>query len=198
MMNKSNPNWIGIPLEVIHSFEEAQQRHRNWLEKAACLPGAEVCLWAFRTPNDTELFVLYSQDASLIRQRTRPSKESHELLADPSLGWLRQLSFELRRWQSGYALVHKKSRSLRQASADTEYDPEEWDLVAGAWDHDHCTLCWAYICSHADHGFPEAYFSLEGHGSWVCPSCFQQRIAGWSALPISSAVNSRSVSDANG
>lgn len=76
---------------------------------------------------------------------------------------------------------------LKQASADTPYDPEEWDLVPGAWDHDHCSLCWAHVCSHPDHGFAEAYFSLttpDGCGSWVCPPCFQQRIAGWQGIPI--------------
>ena len=51
-----------------------------------------------------------------------------------------------------------------------EFDPSEWTVVEGRWDHEHCRLCFATICEEPGEGcFPEG-FVAEG-GSWICPEC---------------------------
>jgi len=186
-MIEAEHNWFGLPLELLHSRVEAEQRYQYWQERAKQLTAAEVRVSAWRAPDGSEVFVLSTRNRELTRMRTDWDRAANELLDDPKLGRFRHMEFALRPWRNQFALVRKDRRLLKQAQTDAEYDPEEWDLVPEGWDHDHCGLCWAHICSHADHGFTEAYFALlgaEGYGAWICPPCYEQRIAGWSRIPI--------------
>lgn len=177
-------DWIGLSLELVHSYADAERRYQHWLEFAALLPGAEVRVAAWRAPDGTAAYVLSTNHRELTRLRTDWDRPTHELLDDPSLARLRRFRYELRPWRKQYALVSKDKMRFQQSNPEAEYDPSEWDLVPDAWDHDHCSLCWAHICDHPEHGCAEAYVSAEPYGVWVCPPCFQQKLEGWSSLPL--------------
>jgi hypothetical protein len=182
-MSETDAPWIGAALEVTHSRAEAERCAHHWRELGRGYPGAEVRVWGFRAPDGSEVYLLSTRHPGLARQRTRNPATDHELLWEPKLGWLRRLPFERRAWANLDALVHRRTGKQRRP-VDLEYDPGEWELIPGAWDHDHCELCHDPICSHAGHGHPSAYFHPLGVGVWVCPPCYEQRLAGWSALPL--------------
>jgi len=53
-----------------------------------------------------------------------------------------------------------------------EIPPSDAEVVNGAWDHEHCGLCWQKISAE---GNPGAGYT-DGMG-WLCTACFDQYIA---------------------
>ena len=45
------------------------------------------------------------------------------------------------------------------------------EVIPGAWDHEHCAICWATISTHEQ---AEGYY--DGKNDWLCVPCFQQYV----------------------
>jgi hypothetical protein len=50
---------------------------------------------------------------------------------------------------------------------DLDQLPENTTVVKGAWNHEHCVICWQCICETCG---PEAWVSKDG--VWVCKKCY--------------------------
>jgi hypothetical protein len=83
------------------------------------------------------------------------------------------MHLELRIWMKQPALVNKSKMEYRWYDGQ-EYDPQLFDLVEDAWDHDHCEFCNSTI-KDCDCGecVKEAY---ENDGKWMCQGCFEHLI----------------------
>jgi hypothetical protein len=89
---------------------------------------------------------------------------------DRTAGWITERAFQRCAWRSRPALRSRNGTSLRPYDGGA-FDAEEWEVVPGAWDHDHCLICCDTICEHAEHGCAEAY--VNARGQWLCPPCFE-------------------------
>jgi hypothetical protein len=74
--------------------------------------------------------------------------------------------------QSGYWIQGEGSRLLGQL-APGEGVPEGAILEPGAWDHEHCALCWKKIMKKGG-DFHEGY--TDGK-DWLCPECYGKYVA---------------------
>ena len=100
--------------------------------------------------------------------------ERAELVLDGTRNWQRR-SFE-----PSTGIWNPVSGVLKKATQRTE-DPKE-SLKSGAWDHEHCAICWTTI-SRAERELHEGY--VDQNGVWVCVSCFETYVAPKSlAFPI--------------
>ena len=173
-------------LQITHSGEEAERSAEEWKARAEGFPGANIRIEGWRHPERGEEFLIRTTSFELFRQREqwvpRPASRRIEELADP--GGYRSSRWRPRRWQSQPALMSKDRSGAREYVAGEQFNPEIWDLVPDAWDHEHCGVCMAHICDHPDCGFQDAYYAEdEEDGGWICPPCYQQLVEGWQPLP---------------
>lgn len=108
-------------------------------------------------------------DSGLVKLRLRGLRSQQESRAEAAQS-ITDLSFRQQRWENQPALVSKDGMSQRPYEAGEEFDPDIWDLVPDAWDHEHCSICGDHVCAHPDCGHPNSY--LNNEGEWVCPPCF--------------------------
>jgi len=85
----------------------------------------------------------------------------------------RSLKWDRKLWTNQPALVAKSGKSVCQYLGQ-EFDPNEYDLVDNAWNHDHCEFCNVTI-KDCDSGrcITEGYVN---EGTWLCPDCFEHII----------------------
>lgn len=91
--------------------------------------------------------------------------ERAELVLGPKRSWVRP-PFEpvdAVRYESGSGHVLGKA-------SDQGYPPTG-AIVKGAWDHEHCDICWATISPRTD---PIGMFSEPDH--WVCRECYAKYV----------------------
>jgi hypothetical protein len=183
-MTESEPASYHL-LEVTHFREEAERSAREWVARAEELPGAELRIDGWRHPERGEEFLIRTNSFQLFKKREqwlpRPKVFQIEDLADP--GELRSGTWTKRLWRDRPALMSKDRRSAREYTRGETFNPEIWDLVPDAWDHEHCGVCMDHICNHPDCGFQEAYYSGdEETGGWICPPCYGRLIEGWEPI----------------
>ncbi|MBI1374702.1 MAG: hypothetical protein GC159_18440 [Phycisphaera sp.] len=86
----------------------------------------------------------------------------------PAKDWYRA------KWERRPALVHPDGGAMT-LYVGQKYDPAHFNLVADAWDHDHCEVCYATISNKScDNAIQDAY--TDGR-AWICPSCYERMIA---------------------
>lgn len=79
-------------------------------------------------------------------------------------------AFVQRTFTSRPALVAKKPVNGHRMFADYDgqaHDESEFDLVEGAWDHDHCSVCWFTITD----GF--TYWEKTDRIKLLCDACYE-------------------------
>jgi hypothetical protein len=74
--------------------------------------------------------------------------------------------------QPGYSIKCQGGRLLSRLAPD-ETIPEGATLEPGAWDHEHCGLCFKKITEKGG-DFQEGY--TDGR-DWVCPECYGKYLA---------------------
>lgn len=104
------------------------------------------------------------------------------------IGEMRGLTWYKRSWHRKPALVWRNdkghvtrmSRVWPEDLAADQQASERGEYVAGAWDHEHCSVCAGHICEEIDSG---EYYSTAEAGDdslWteggICPVCFRDYI----------------------
>ena len=85
---------------------------------------------------------------------------------------LRDGDWHLEQWKNRPALVGRRDgHMLATEYVGQAFDPDEWELIADYWDHQHCAFCWAKIAERGVGDFCEGYTNGK---RWVCPDCFRK------------------------
>ncbi len=191
-MKDAGPEWGEFALDMAHTREEAARRFAEWEQRAQAIPGAEVRVTGWRDAGGGETYLLWTRSEALVRRRPGGLFPSAGLIAHWRAAHVRHLDFTLRPWRDRPALRARGDLPVYGPYVENEpYDPERWELVPNAWDHEHCLLCDVHICADGDHGYTQAYFSAgpahfdpNGDEVWICPPCFARYLHGWQRLPI--------------
>ena len=88
---------------------------------------------------------------------------------------LRASAWYFAAWERRPALIRRAGGVMRLYTGQ-EYDPGEYELVDGAWDHDHCEICQATISN--DNYKDEIREAFTDGRNWLCPKCHRQIISG--------------------
>lgn len=83
-----------------------------------------------------------------------------------------RFDWEKRRWQPRDALVRRSNHKLRSYTGEP-YDPEQFDLVKGAWTEDRCAICSWKLCESDAIDCQEGYTNGQ---DWLCTECFDKFI----------------------
>lgn len=86
----------------------------------------------------------------------------------------RTQQWEFRHYHSTPALFTRDGSFWRQYHGE-DYDPAEWEVREGGWDHEHCHFCNQCICDTDPSHLKAGYTSGE---EWLCPTCYQRIIVG--------------------
>ena len=176
-------------LEIAPSREEAERSRREWEARAEGLLEADVRFEGWRHVERGEQFLVRTSSSELFRKRGEwiPQPRVYRMadLADPAE--FRASTWSPRRWQSRPALMSKDRSGAREYIPGEQFNPEIWDLVPDAWDHEHCCGCGTHICDHPGCGFQDAYYTGDKEeGGWICPPCYQQLVEGWELIQAAS------------
>ncbi|MCE5339859.1 MAG: hypothetical protein LLF92_01850 [Planctomycetaceae bacterium] len=79
--------------------------------------------------------------------------------------------------QDAYGQRDKKTGRLTisHPSFKPEANDKSWEIVKGAWDHEHCGICWETICDHECHS--SAYYIRTKDEQCVCEKCFDKYVS---------------------
>src|ERR1700753_3458615 len=83
---------------------------------------------------------------------------------------LKERKFEQRVFSARPALVSKEPVNGHRMWKDYHgepFDSNQFDLVEGMWDHDHCGICWFTIVN----GF--TYWESDGRIKLLCDACYE-------------------------
>lgn len=80
-------------------------------------------------------------------------------------------SWAERRFEPGDAVRYPSGAGYVLVRASNHTSPPGSDNVKGAWDHEHCEICWAKISPQTD---PIGVFSEPDH--WVCRECYAKYV----------------------
>ena len=84
--------------------------------------------------------------------------------------YYRKFHWEKRRYTARHALVRRSDKTLHLYSGRA-YDPEQSDLVKGAWSEDHCVICWWKLCESDSMERRECYSNGQ---DWLCTECYER------------------------
>jgi hypothetical protein len=84
-----------------------------------------------------------------------------------------RFDWEKRRWLSRDALVRRSNRMLRLYTGQS-YDSEQFDLVKGGWDEDHCAICTWKLCESDSAAHGEGYTNGQ---DWLCTECYERFVS---------------------
>jgi hypothetical protein len=80
------------------------------------------------------------------------------------------LIYKKDKWKPRDALV-TKDKNRATIYDGQKYDPNQFELVKGFWDHDHCEICnWTFKSADKTEDV-EGYFN--GY-NWICSDCFEK------------------------
>ncbi len=81
-----------------------------------------------------------------------------------------KFQWEKRAWAPRDALVRRSDKKIFLYSGQV-YDPEQMELVKGAWNEDRCGICWWKL---ADLNEPEHDEGYTNGQDWLCRECYER------------------------
>jgi len=84
---------------------------------------------------------------------------------------IRSSTWQFAVWQRRSALVARAGNRMRLYTGQS-YDPAEYELVEGVWDHDHCEICMATISN--DNYKDEIRDACTNGRDWLCRACYEK------------------------
>jgi hypothetical protein len=82
----------------------------------------------------------------------------------------RRESWEARRFRSAPALFTRDGKFARAYQGEA-FDPADWEVREGGWDHEHCHFCTLCICDVDPDHLKEGYTDGD---QWLCPACYRR------------------------
>ncbi len=82
----------------------------------------------------------------------------------------RKFQWEKRAWAPRDALVQRSDKRIFLYFGQT-YDPEQMDLVKGAWNEDRCGICWWELAGLNEPDHDEGYTNGQ---DWLCKECYER------------------------
>jgi len=90
---------------------------------------------------------------------------------EDEITYFRGIQWRREPWVRRDALVQRSGGTSLYVGQ--RYDPADFELVRGGWDHDHCEICWWSLTEGGDEEDSTGY--TDGQ-RWICSECYHQFI----------------------